>query len=59
MLTPDDCLDAEAIAKADPAVQARLKLHGITDMDLVACDPWSGEGCCRYSLTLVTKVYGC
>ncbi len=54
MLTPDDCLDAEAIAKADPGVQARLKLHGITDTDLVACDPWSGEGRCLYSLTLVT-----
>ena len=41
MLTPDDCMDAEAIAKGDARVAALLKARGITDMDLVACDPWS------------------
>ena len=42
LASPDDCFDAEAIAKADQKVQERLGLYGITDMDLVACDPWSG-----------------
>jgi primary-amine oxidase len=45
LATPDDCLDAEAIVKADPAVAKLLaELYGITDLTLVACDPWSGEG---------------
>lgn len=40
--TPDDCLEAEAIAKADPGVRRLLlERHGVTDMALVACDPWS------------------
>ncbi len=42
LATPDDCLLAEQIAKADPKVREQLKLRGVTDMDLVACDPWSG-----------------
>ena len=42
LASPDDCLLAEQIAKEDPKVQEQLKLRGITDMDLVACDPWSG-----------------
>ena len=42
LASPDDCFDAEAIAKADQKVQERLGLYGITDVDLVACDPWSG-----------------
>jgi len=42
LASPDDCLLAEEIAKADPKVREQLKLRGVTDMDLVACDPWSG-----------------
>ncbi len=42
LASPDDCLLAEQIAKADPKVREQLKLRGVTDMDLVACDPWSG-----------------
>ena len=41
LLTPDDCSDAEEIAKADAQVQQLLKQRGITDLDLVAADPWS------------------
>lgn len=43
LATPDDCELAETIAKADPGVQAMLKERGITRLDLVACDPWSGN----------------
>ena len=43
LASPDDCLLAEQIAKADPKVREQLKLRGVTDMDLVACDPWSGK----------------
>ena len=42
LASPDDCLLAEQIAKEDPKVREQLKLRGVTDMDLVACDPWSG-----------------
>lgn len=42
LASPDDCLLAEQIAKADPKVREQLKLRGVTDIDLVACDPWSG-----------------
>jgi len=42
-LSPDDCFLGEKIAKADPQVQEQLKLRGVTDLDLVACDAWSGE----------------
>lgn len=42
LASPDDCLLAEEIAKADPKVQEQLKLRGVTDVSLVACDPWSG-----------------
>lgn len=41
MLTPDDCNDAEEIAKADAQVQQLLKARGITDFNLVVADPWS------------------
>ena len=42
MATPDDCFEAEAIAKADPEVRRLLlERHGVSDMALVACDPWS------------------
>ena len=34
---------AEDIAKKDPEVQRKLREeYGITDLSLVACDPWSG-----------------
>ena len=40
---PDDCFMAEDIAKKDPEVQRKLRDdYGITDLSLVACDPWSG-----------------
>ncbi|KAG1660812.1 hypothetical protein FOA52_010236 [Chlamydomonas sp. UWO 241] len=40
LATPDDCIEAEAIAKADPRVIAMLKdKYGVTDMSLVFCDP--------------------
>ena len=42
-LSPDDCLHGERIAKADPKVQEQLKLRGVTNLDLVVCDPWSGQ----------------
>lgn len=46
LATPDDCADAEAIAKADPKLAALLKeRYGVTDMDLVAGDPWSIHTC--------------
>jgi primary-amine oxidase len=42
LLTPDDCILAEAISKGAPEVQAALKeRYGITDMSRVAADPWS------------------
>lgn len=40
--TPDDCFAAEAIAKQDETVKKLLAARGITDTDLVACDPWCG-----------------
>lgn len=41
MVTVDDCLDAEDICKADEKFRAVVKeRYGITDLDLVACDPW-------------------
>ena len=44
LLTPEDCILAEDIAKADPEVAAMVKeAYGITDLSLLACDPWSGE----------------
>lgn len=42
LASPDDCLLAEQIAKEDPKVREQLKLRGVTDVNLVACDPWSG-----------------
>lgn len=47
MATPDDCFEAEAIVKADPGIQTLLKeRYGITNMDEIACDPWSSEHDC-------------
>lgn len=48
LASPDDCLLAEEIAKADPKVQEQLKLRGVTDVSLVACDPWSGQNLCQH-----------
>lgn len=45
LASPDDCFEAEAIAKADPGVRKLLEeVYGIQDVEMVACDPWSG-GC--------------
>jgi primary-amine oxidase len=42
LATPDDCFEAEAIGKADEEVRRLLQeRYGITDMSLVAFDPWS------------------
>lgn len=42
LITPDDCVEAEAIAKSDPEVQRLLReRYGVTDLSLVCCDPWS------------------
>ena len=44
MAHPEDCLLAEEVAKNDYEVQRKLrKEYGITDLSLVACDPWSGS----------------
>ena len=41
MVTIEDCVEAEEIVKADPGVREMLKeRHGITDMAMVAADPW-------------------
>ena len=39
-LTPEDCFDAERIAKADETVKERCRLLGNENMDLVVADPW-------------------
>lgn len=44
LATPDDCLQAEAIARADPKVQAMVTERGIS-FDKVACDPWAIHAC--------------
>ena len=56
LATPDDCELAETIAKADPGVQAMLRERGITRLDLVACDPWSGEGLFLRNLILLSTL---
>lgn len=41
MVTIEDCVEAEEIVKADPGIKTLLKdRYGITDMDMVAADPW-------------------
>ena len=41
MITIDDCLEAEAIVKEDATIKSILKeRYGLTNMDLVAADPW-------------------
>ena len=53
LMTPEDCILAEDIVKADPEVVALLKeKYGLTDLALVACDPWSGA--CPYLLIHVS-----
>lgn len=39
-LTPEDCFEAERIAKADSDVRRRCFLLGLEDMDLIVADPW-------------------
>ncbi|KAF6253735.1 copper amine oxidase [Scenedesmus sp. NREL 46B-D3] len=46
LATPDDCLEAEAIARQDPQVQALVAARGIP-LDQVACDPWAIHACPR------------
>ena len=42
---PDEFLDAEKAALADPRFIKALKRRGISDLSLVCCDPWStGRG---------------
>ncbi|EFJ39825.1 copper amine oxidase [Volvox carteri f. nagariensis] len=42
LASPDDCFEAEAIAKADPrVVQLLRERYGVMDLELVCCDPWS------------------
>ncbi|KAG2429578.1 hypothetical protein HXX76_010813 [Chlamydomonas incerta] len=46
LASPDDCLEAEALCKADPRVRQLLQErwgggYGITDLDSLCCDPWS------------------
>lgn len=42
LATPDDCLYAEKIVKADVNIQKLLATkYGIVDMKMVVCDPWS------------------
>lgn len=42
MITPDDCFQAESIAKKDSSVINLLKTkYNITDLDMLVCDPWS------------------
>lgn len=39
--TAEDCAHAEQIAKNSAEFQQLLKeRYGVTDMELVACDPW-------------------
>ncbi|KAI8464298.1 MAG: copper amine oxidase [Monoraphidium minutum] len=41
LATPDDCLEAERIARACPRVRAALAARGVDDMGKLACDPWA------------------
>lgn len=54
--TPDDCFEAEAIAKQDATVKKLLADRGITDTDLVACDPWCA---CVLMCTFASEVHLC
>lgn len=40
LATPDDCLEAERIARESPRVQAMMRERGV-DMSQLACDPWA------------------
>lgn len=42
LASPDDCLEAEAIVKADPEIIKLLNdVYDVTDLTMVVCDPWS------------------
>lgn len=54
MVTLDDCLEAEDICKADASFQKLMAdRYGITDMAVLACDPWYYGG--RYSTPLTLE----
>ena len=58
LLTPEDCILAEDIAKADPEVAAMVKeAYGITDLSLLACDPWSGGRSLFILLLACTEIF--
>jgi Cu2+-containing amine oxidase len=44
LATPDDCLEAEAIARSDVGVQAAAAARGVP-LAKVACDPWAIHAC--------------
>ena len=39
-LTPEDCFEAEKIAKEDASVQGKCRSLGLNDMNLITADPW-------------------
>ena len=41
MVSIEDCVEAEELVKADKGIRALLEdRYGITDMSMVAADPW-------------------
>jgi Cu2+-containing amine oxidase len=44
LATPDDCLEAEAVARRDIQVQQMVADRGV-DFSKVACDPWAIHAC--------------
>ena len=58
MISADDTTDAEELVVNDPGVQKLLReRYGITDMSMVAADPWYyGD---RYGEALRTAGQGC
>ena len=58
MVTIEDCVEAEELVKADKGIRALLKdRYGITDMNMVAADPWFyGD---RYGKRLWSPFYLC
>lgn len=46
-VSPDDCRDAEAIVKGDETVKKLLRdRYGVTDFEMVVCEPWTGKLAC-------------
>ncbi|GBF99493.1 copper amine oxidase [Raphidocelis subcapitata] len=41
LATPDDCLEAERIARGCPRVAELLRQRGVSDLSQLACDPWA------------------